>query len=106
MRRVLEWIVVAMGVALVAVAVLADQRFLDRHFLPSFFVTHRDYVLRETMARIAIGLLGVLVALFARRPLAHALTRSPARAGSVALAAVLALGASECALRYGHLRPA
>jgi len=106
MRRPLEWIVLAIGVGLVAVAVLANQYWLDRHFLPSFFVTHREYVVRETIVRIAMGILGVLIALVARAPVARVLTRSPARAASLVLAVGLALGASECVLRYVHLRPA
>lgn len=106
MRRVVEWIVFAIGVALVAVAILANQHFLDRHFLPSFFVTHREYVLRETIVRVAMGTVGLVIAFVVRAPLARVLTRSPARAATVALAVALALGSSECVLRYVHLRPA
>jgi len=106
MRRVVEWIVFAIGVTLIAVAVLADQPFLDGHFLPSFFVTHQEYVLRETIVRIAMAMWGAVLALALRAPLARVLTRSPARVASVAVAVILALGASECVLRYVHLRPA
>ena len=48
----------------------------------------------------------MVIALVARAPLARVLTRSPARAASLALAVALALGSSECVLRYVHLRPA
>ena len=100
-----EGAVASIGILLVATAVLSNQRWLDRHFLPSFFLTHPTYVLLETIARVAIGVLGILVLLLRGR-IGRFLTRSPARALHVALAAVVALGASELVLRYVHLRPA
>jgi hypothetical protein len=104
-RLTAERAVALIGVACIATAVLAHQRWLDRHFLPSFFVTRHDYVLRETVVRIALGVLGVLL-VFVRARVGRVVARSPASALSAVLATVLALGASEFVLRHVHLRPA
>ena len=93
------------GGALIGLALLANQDWLDRHFLPSFFLSRRSYVLLETIARCAIGGLGVSL-LVVRARVARVLTRSPGRVVQVAIAAVLALVAGELALRYVQLRPA
>ena len=81
------------------------RRWLDRHFLPSFFLARRTYVLLETIARCAIGGLGVWL-LVVRARLARLVTRSPGRVVQVAIAAALALVASEFVLRHAQLRPA
>ena len=93
------------GAALLGLAILANQGWLDRHFLPSFFLTRRTYVLLETIARCAIGGLGVAL-LLGRAHIARVVTRSPGRVVQVAAAAALALVASELVLRYVQLRPA
>ena len=93
------------GVALLGVALLAHQGWLDRHFLPSFFLARRTYVLLETIARCAIGGLGVSL-IVVRARLARILTHSPGRVVQVAVAAAVALVASEFVLRHVQLRPA
>lgn len=104
-RRAVEIAVALVGCALLGVALLANQDWLDRHFLPSFFVTRRTYVLLETIARCAIGGLGVFL-LLVRARFAHVATRSPGRVLHVAIAAALALVAGELVLRHVQLRPA
>jgi hypothetical protein len=104
-RRAVEIAVALLGCALLGVALLANQGWLDRHFLPSFFLARRTYVLLETIARCAIGGLGVCL-LLVRARLARVVTRSPGRVLHVAIAAALALVASELVLRYAQLRPA
>jgi hypothetical protein len=104
-RPIAESAIASIGAALVLVAVLANQRWLDRHFLPSFFLTRQTYVLLETVARVGIGILGVSLAVIVRAPLARAIARTPARALQVALAIALALGASELVLQRVHHRP-
>ena len=100
-------IVIALtGVVLVAGALAANQRWLDRHFLPSFLLPHRSYVLIETCVRLAIGMLGVAFVVVARFAAARLTARLLLRASQVAMAAVLALGASEVVLRHLHLRAA
>ena len=104
-RRVVEIAVALVAGALIGLALLANQGWLDRHFLPSFFLTRRTYVLLETLARCAIGGVGVGL-LVVRARLARVVTRSPGRVVQVAMAAVLALVASEFVLRHAQLRPA
>jgi hypothetical protein len=111
-RRLLaESAVASFGVAILATALLANQRWLDRHFLPSFFLTRQTYVLFETIVRCAIGVLGVSLALVVRPRIGRVVARTPARVLparvlNVAIAAALALAASELVLRRVHLRPA
>ena len=104
-RRAVGIAVALLGCALLGVALLANQGWLDRHFLPSFFLTRRTYVLLETIARCAIGGLGVFLFLVRTR-IARVVTRSPGRVLHVAIAAALALVASELVLRHAQLRPA
>jgi hypothetical protein len=103
---IVELVIGAIGAALVAIGVFANQRWLDRHFLPSFFLTRQSYVLLETGARVAIGTLGLWLVLFARARVARFVAGTPARAISVALAGVLAVAAGELVLTRVHLRPA
>jgi hypothetical protein len=105
-RLLAESAVAALGIALVATALLANQRWLDRHFLPSFFLSRQTYVLLETIARVAMGVLGVLLALIVRPRLGRVVARTPARVLHIAIAAALALCASELVLRRVQLRPA
>jgi hypothetical protein len=101
-----ERAVAVLGATLVGVALFAHQRWLDRHFLPSFFLTRHSYVLLETLVRIGIAVLGTTLAIFMRRPIGRVIARRPDRALHVVVAAVLAIGASELVLRNAHLRPA
>jgi hypothetical protein len=104
-RLLAESAVALIGVVLLVTALLANQQWLDRHFLPSFFVARQTYVLLETIGRFAIGALGVSLVLAARR-LGRIAARTPARILHVGIAAALALACSELVLRYVHLRPA
>lgn len=99
-----ERVVAAVGVALVVAAVAAQQSWLDRHFLPSFFIPRAWYVLIETVVRAGIGAAGVLLVLLRTR-LARLGTRAPGATLRVVLAAALALVAGELALRWIQLRP-
>ena len=56
---IVEIAVAAIGGALLACALAANQRWLDRHFLPSWFVPRRWYVLLEAFVRLMIGAAGV-----------------------------------------------
>src|ERR1700734_3847443 len=101
-----EILVASIGVALLACALGANQRWLDRHFVPSFFLPRHWYVVIETLVRLAMGIVGVWLALIARRRAGRFAAGTPARAFQVVIAVGLALGASELLLRYVHLRPA
>jgi hypothetical protein len=100
-----EIAVASVGGALLTCAVAANQRWLDRHFLPSFFLPRQWYVLLETFVRIAMGTAGVALALVVRQRVGRFAARTPARALNIAIAAALAVGASELVLRRVHLRP-
>lgn len=97
---------VGFGGALLAVcAIAATQAWLDRHFLPSFVVDRAWYVRIEAIVRVVAAAAGVSTVL-ARRRVAALIARDPRQTLSVAAAVVLALGASEIALRRVHVHPA
>jgi len=94
--------VASVGLAIVVCALVANQRWLDGHFLPSFFLSRNSYVLVESAIRLAtagFGLLLVFIARWAGRFIAT----HPGRALHIAIAVVLAIGASELVLRQMHL---
>jgi len=93
------------GVTLVGCAIAANQHWLDSHFLPSFFLPRNWYVRLETVVRVAIGGIGLSLALVARPHLARFLAGTTGRALQIVIAAVLALGTSEVVLRRVHFGP-
>lgn len=105
-RVITEVAIASIGGALLACALAANQRWLDRHFLPSFFLPRHWYVLVETFVRVVLAVLGVWLALVVRPRAGRLAARTPARALHVAIAALLAFGASELVLRSMHVRPA
>jgi hypothetical protein len=104
-RVITQVVTLTIAVVLLACAIGANQRWLDRHFLPSFLLPREWYVGLETSARVAMAVLGASLVLVARRAGRFA-ARAPAQALHVAIAAVLALGVSEPVLRRLHLGPA
>jgi len=103
---VLSTVIAVMGVALVAAALAGTAQWFDRHFLPSFFLPRRWYMLMHQVVRWTIAIAGVSVA-FAARVIAARLTpRARLRGLQLTIAAVLAFGASELVLRRVHHRPA
>jgi hypothetical protein len=88
--------------ALVAGTIAANQAWLDRHFLPSWFC--RGPACADSDVRpIAIAALEHFVVVASRRRTTRA--RWPARTFNVSIAAVLALGASEwCCNAHVRLR--
>jgi len=82
-------------------AIAATQSWLDRHFLPSFLLPRSWYVALETVGRVVVGAVGLLV-IFERHRIA---SLDPLRVLSIAAGAVLAFVASEFGLRSIHLRP-
>jgi hypothetical protein len=105
-RLLAETLVASIGVALLACTLVANQRWLDRHFVPSFFLPRHSYVVMQTLARLAMGIVGAWLLLIARPHAGRFAARRPARAFQVVISVVLALGASDLLLRYTHLRPA
>jgi hypothetical protein len=103
--RPIEILVAGLGIALMVCAMLADQRWLDRHFLPSWFLPHRWYVVIESSVRVAIAGTGA-VALVARARAGRAIASAIGLIALSILGAILAVGASEAALRSVHPRAA
>src|ERR1700730_11982477 len=108
-RLVAEIAVACIGIALLACAIAADQRWLDRHFLPTPSVSRRLYVLLESFARIAAAALGAALALVARPRIGRLVARMPADAlfadaVRISLAVCVALGTSELMLRVTFRR--
>src|SRR5207244_7842971 len=83
------------GAALVVCAVAANQSWLDRHFLPSFFMPRDWYVRLETFVRLAVGATGVSLALLARRPIGRVVGTKPVLLGASGLPPALLRGAAE-----------
>jgi hypothetical protein len=104
-RTVAEVATAVAGLLLVAVVLGANQRWLDRHFLPSFFLPRQWYVRIETIVRVAIGVAGALLASAARQGVARLVSRAPRLIVSAAVAAALALAAGELVLQRFHSRP-
>ena len=89
---------------LIAAAVAARQPWLDRHFLPSFFLPRPWYVGIERGVRAMFFVLG-LALVFRRSRLTRIVTDAPMLSLQVCAAAILAVVASEAALRWMPLRP-
>ena len=104
-RIVGESTVALIGIALLACAFGANQRWLDRHFLPAYNVSRHAYVLVESVARLVTAAIGAALALVVRPRLGRLVAHVPAAtlladAARVALAVALAPGASEVVLRH------
>src|SRR5499425_2289036 len=93
-RVTAEIVVASIGGAFLACAIVANQRFLDRHFVPSFFLPRHWYVVLETFGRVVMAALGAWLLIVVRPRAGRFASRTPARALQVVVAAVLALGAS------------
>lgn len=105
-RRVMTVVVIAsIGVTIVAAALTANPRWFDRHFLPSFFLPRHWYVLIYTCVRWAVAAVGASLVVGAPALAAWLTPRRGVRIFHAAIAAALALGASELVLHRVHLRP-
>src|SRR4051812_47221281 len=93
-RRTAEVSLLVIGGALVLAALAANQAWLDRHILPSFFLPHHWYAVIEAATRIAFAAIGLTLAIL-RRPVARVFAANPSAFAYALLAAVLALLASE-----------
>jgi hypothetical protein len=100
----MQIVLAAAGAAIVVAAMAANQTWLDRHFLPSFFVPRGWYVWIENTVRALLALFGVSLAVGCAR-VARPITRAPGFALRVMAAAILAIAAAEVALRSFQLRP-
>jgi hypothetical protein len=101
---IVEIAIATVGTALLVSAILANQRWLDHHFLPSFYISRSRVVTIETVVRITVATLGVVLALVGRRPLAKFISHRPVRALQLTLAVLLAFPATELVLRIRDRR--
>jgi hypothetical protein len=104
-RLIVEIVVASIGTAFLACAIVANQSFLDRHFVPSFFLPRHWYVVMETSGRLVVAALGAWLVTVGRSRAGRFSFRAPTRALHVVIATILALGASNLMLRRVHLRP-
>ena len=104
-RVIVETAVASVGIALLSCALIANQRFLDRHFVPSFFLPRDWYVVLQTSGRLAMAIVGTWLVLVVRRRAGKFAARTPAGALRIVIAVVLAIGTSELVLTRVHLRP-
>src|SRR5216684_8861415 len=79
-RAMVETAVASVGIALLSCALVANQWFLDRHFVPSFFLPRDWYVVLQTCGRVAMAILGTWLGLVARRRSGRFAARTPAGA--------------------------
>ena len=100
-----EVAVASIGGLFLACAIVANQRFLDRHFVPSFFLPRHWYVVIETSGRLVMAALGAWLVTLGRSRAGRLAARAPARAFYIVVAMILALGAGNLMLRRVHLRP-
>ena len=105
MRVIFEAAIACVGTAFLLCAVLANQRWLDGHFLPSWFLPHGWWVLIESAVRVMLAAVGVSLALWLRPRLGRLIAATPARVVQSAIAAALALVAGELVLRQVTPRP-
>src|ERR1700752_2983407 len=98
-RLMAELAVTALGIALLVCAIGANRRWLDRHVLPSFLLPHDWYIALQTAASVSVGVPGACLVVVVRPRVGAFMLRMPGQGLSIALAAALALAASEPALR-------
>ena len=89
-----------------SIAIAANQRYLDQHLVPSFLLPRHWYVALETLARACLAVIGSVLLFVLRPRVGRFVARTPGRAIQIIVAVLLAIGASDLALRRVHLGPA
>jgi hypothetical protein len=110
-RIIAETLVALGGLALILGALGADQAWVDRHFLPNFFVPHAAIMPVVSTVRIIMIVLGGVLVLFIRPALGRLAARRStgqvfAGTARFLLAIALALVSSELVLRSSFWPPA
>ena len=95
---------IAVAATLMVCALATNQHWLDRHFLPSFLFPREWYVRLELVVRLSMAIAGACLMRLSPR-IGRLAERTPSSLALVSVAAVLALGATEPALRHINLQP-
>ena len=90
------------SLVLIAWAVIANQQWFDRHFLPTFFLSRETYVRGEWLGRAAAAVLGASLALVIRPRAGRFIAHHATLTINIALAIVMAVGTSEMILSQLH----
>src|SRR5258708_13329750 len=102
-RVIAETAVASVGIALLSCALIANQRFLDRHFVPSFFLPLHWYVVLQTCGRLIMALAGAWLAFVARRRAGHFAAPTPTGALRIVIPLILTPGPTDLTLAHIHL---
>ena len=106
LRVAVELAFATIGTSLVMWAVIANQQWFDRHFLPAFFVSRHTYIGWESFGRVGAAVLGASLALVVRPRAGRFVTLQPALTINIGFAVLLSIGASEIILSQLHRRAA
>jgi hypothetical protein len=101
----LEIVIAMMGALFLAAALLANQDWWDRHFLPLFFFPRERYLLSERLARLAAAAIGIFLILFVRPLAARMASRMSGdemAAGLLRLVVAVGLALAATELVLGH----
>jgi hypothetical protein len=104
LRVVVELAIAVVGIVFAGWAIVADQQWFDRHFLPAFFVSRYWYVVLESIGRIGAAAIGIALVLVVRRRAGVVAARQPVLVLNVVVAIVLAFAVSEFVLSELHAR--
>jgi hypothetical protein len=102
LRIAVELAVALLGSALVAWAIVANQQWFDRHFLPAFFVSRNAYIGWESLGRIGAAIVGAAMALVLRPRIGRFVANNAALTVNTLLAVLMAMVVSEVTLAYVH----
>ena len=102
LRIAVELALAWLGCVLIVWAVVANQQWFDRHFLPAFFVSRGAYVWWESLGRIMAAVVGASIAVVLRPRIGRFVAHNATLALTVMLAVPLAIVTSELTLRYVH----
>lgn len=93
-----EIAIAGFGCVLIATAAAANQAWLDRHFLPSYWAPRQEIVRTEMLVRAGVAIAGGLAVLVCRI-VGRFFAREPLRSLTIALAVVLSFATTEIVLR-------
>ena len=102
LRIAVELTLTLLGCALIVGAIIANQQWFDRHFLPAFFVSRDAYVWWESLGRIAAAIMGASIVVGLRPRIGRFVAHNATLALNVMLAVSLAIVTSELTLRFVH----